>query len=270
MFAYSSFGKTTDGTGIPFKYTGRYFDAETGLYYYRARYYSPIIGRFLQTDTIGYADGLNWYAYVGNDPVNMTDPSGNEGYFAARTLNNLLLKNWGHSFNADYANKPGDPKAMIYSFGRMDDGTAGLIGYGVADTDEYDVFFAEDGPDVLAQDKKMWGELAPLRFKKLGTEDGVVSEVAKNAPKGIEYCATGGDNCANSNSFAVSGSNEAARRSGSSVRIDHRSFSVELPGGGITVTFDEETGKATATEDRARTGTRIRRSSTSCVDKSKC
>jgi RHS repeat-associated protein len=60
MFAYDSYGKTNDGSGIPFKYTGRYYDAETGLYYYRARYYSDALGRFLQTDFIGYRDGLNW------------------------------------------------------------------------------------------------------------------------------------------------------------------------------------------------------------------
>ena len=61
---------------MPFKYTGRRLDEETGLYYYRARYYSAEIGRFLQTDPIGYGDGLNWYAYVGNDPMNGTDSSG--------------------------------------------------------------------------------------------------------------------------------------------------------------------------------------------------
>ena len=41
-----------------------------------ARIYSPTLGRFLQTDPIGYGDGLNWYNYVGSDPVNATDPSG--------------------------------------------------------------------------------------------------------------------------------------------------------------------------------------------------
>ena len=49
---------------------------ELGLYHYRARTYSAYLGRFLQADPAGYADGLNLYAYVGNDPINATDPSG--------------------------------------------------------------------------------------------------------------------------------------------------------------------------------------------------
>ncbi len=49
---------------------------EAGLYYYKARIYSPTLGRFLQTDPIGYGDGLNWYNYVGSDPINNTDPTG--------------------------------------------------------------------------------------------------------------------------------------------------------------------------------------------------
>ncbi|OHB56974.1 MAG: hypothetical protein A2173_09250 [Planctomycetes bacterium RBG_13_44_8b] len=57
-------------------FTGREYDSETGNYYYRARYYKPSIGRFLQPDPIGYTAGLNMYTYCGNNPVNFVDPYG--------------------------------------------------------------------------------------------------------------------------------------------------------------------------------------------------
>jgi len=77
QISYDEYGiSTTAVTGEQFRYTGRRFDPETGLYYYRARYYSPQLGRFLQTDPVGYGPDLDLYTYVGNDPTDKTDPSG--------------------------------------------------------------------------------------------------------------------------------------------------------------------------------------------------
>jgi len=82
-YTYDSFGQIVDQTGTapnPYTYTGRELDPETGLYYYRARYYNPTTGRFLQQDPIGSLlqapISLNSYPYVSNNPIKYIDPVG--------------------------------------------------------------------------------------------------------------------------------------------------------------------------------------------------
>jgi len=74
---YDGWGNLLQGSGTAgFAFTGREWDPETGLYYYRARYYANGWGRFLSEDPIGLASGVNRYAYVANNPIVRVDPHG--------------------------------------------------------------------------------------------------------------------------------------------------------------------------------------------------
>lgn len=84
--SYDEYGIPGAGNQGRFQYTGQAWIPEIGMYHYKARIYSPTLGRFLQTDPIGYDDQVNLYAYVGNDPVNGTDPTGTESAWWLRAI----------------------------------------------------------------------------------------------------------------------------------------------------------------------------------------
>lgn len=109
-YTFDSFGKLTASSSSlanPFQYTGREFDTETNLYYYRARYFDPSAGRFVSQDPVGFAAGNNFYEYVGNEPVFAVDPSGLSTLVFDRYLNTLYAfdKNNIFKFSCPAANR---------------------------------------------------------------------------------------------------------------------------------------------------------------------
>jgi RHS repeat-associated protein len=91
--AYDEWGiPAMNGTGQNtnagrFQYTGQIWLPDLGMYHYKARIYSPTLGRFLQVDPVGYQGDVNLYGYVGNNPVNARDPSGLRTYNCNATIN---------------------------------------------------------------------------------------------------------------------------------------------------------------------------------------
>ncbi|MGH8248746.1 MAG: RHS repeat domain-containing protein, partial [Gammaproteobacteria bacterium] len=98
FYAYSPYGEAStlgpDG-GNSLQYTGRENDG-TGLYYYRARYYDPVLKRFVSEDPIGLLGGINLYAYVEGNPISSTDPLGlaGGGLPSGSVINPLTPPGW--------------------------------------------------------------------------------------------------------------------------------------------------------------------------------
>lgn len=93
-YEYDSFGRrlvATEGVESPYGFTGREYDAESGLYFYRARYYDPATGRFISQDPARFDSGSShFYSYLENDPANGRDPSGNFSFWDALDVASFL------------------------------------------------------------------------------------------------------------------------------------------------------------------------------------
>ncbi|MFH1776990.1 MAG: RHS repeat-associated core domain-containing protein [Candidatus Omnitrophota bacterium] len=78
-YEYDAFGNIVNESGSlnnDHQYKTKEYSPNTGLIYFGARYYNPVIGRFITPDPLGMVDGPNMYLYCGNDPVNSVDPYG--------------------------------------------------------------------------------------------------------------------------------------------------------------------------------------------------
>lgn len=134
---YDEFGVPTTITG-QIGYAGQAWINSLGLSYNKARFYSPSLGRFMQTDPTGYADGLNWYNYAGSDPVNATDPDGLKTVWPACPTGDCVNGNPGGG------SMPGGTGGSLFPSGTG----MGTVGGDIGETDA-------DAPEIVVTAKQV-------------------------------------------------------------------------------------------------------------------
>ena len=97
-FTYDAYGMPSNvsSVGNPYLFTGREYEPEIGLFFYRERYYSPSMGRFLSVDPISYGGGVNLYRYGQNNPIKWTDPFG----LLEIQIIDIVINNWLADYSA--------------------------------------------------------------------------------------------------------------------------------------------------------------------------
>jgi len=174
QYAYEPFGNTTVTSGSsanPYQYTGRQNDG-SGLYFYRARYYNPSLQRFISEDPIGFGGGQpNLYAYVGNNPLSVIDPTGMDGVPCMTSL--------GAGFCSSTTASTAPPMS-----GRKDVQSP----QDMQNTQAIPQSFSLDG---IAQAEKRCQDNGQLKFTVPGT--GVRGTVAASLTAGIVNVSTTGD-----------------------------------------------------------------------------
>ena len=155
-YAYGPFGETAGASelGNPLRYTGRAYDAATGLYDNRLRNYHPVLGRFIEPDPIGPAGGINLYAYVNSDPINFIDPLGLVAVAYGSQQGDQTLTGWGmfrpegHDYVAGRDDTVVEPEGIFGAF--IDDHLPGGHTFAVNHDNFVGTAVSAGVPDVVA------------------------------------------------------------------------------------------------------------------------